>query len=451
MMEKKTTSKPNLLELLKKPEALSLRKLRHISHVDMADFLSHPENVSYHSSLFEILLKYKLAVPTLSEMQADSLKLFLQNQKEETLVSLFSEGAMDDLIYLLEMTEKADKILEKLPFQQKKQLEKFMAYPKDSSGRIMQDDYFSLPLNATVGEGIEKLREYSREKFVHYIYVLDDLKTLKGVLSIRQLAIADPKISIQHIMNENMITSSPHKPATETAQLVSRHNFIALPVVDQKKRLLGLITVDDVLDIIEESAEAQIYAMAGLQEEDRVYTKSSKTIKNRLPWLALNLVFAVFASFIISLFEESMSRLIILATLKNIVAGIGGNTAIQTLTVTTRGLDTGDFQLTSFAKAFRKETISGLVMGAVLGLLVAVLVFLWKGSLLVACILALAMLLNSLMAVWSGLLIPIWLKKNKKDPAVGAGVLVTVITDIFGFFIFLGMASLALQFFGETL
>jgi len=449
-MEKRPSKAP-LLELLNNPAALSLKNLRHISHIDMADFLSKPDHSSDHPKLLKALLKYKLAVPTLSEMPADSLKAFLKSQEEEILIQIFSEGAMDDLIYLLELTKNPDQILEKLPSRRKNQLKKFMAYPKDSSGRIMQDDYFSLPLTATVEEGIEKLREYSREKFVHYIYVLDETKILKGVLSIRELAIADSKTPVQKVMNENVIVGSPYKTATEVAQLVSRHNFIALPIVDHQKKLLGLITVDDVLDIIEEEAEAQIYAMAGLKEEDRIYTKPATTVKNRLPWLGLNLVFALLASFIISLFEQSMSRLIILATLKNIVAGIGGNTAIQTLTVTTRGLDTGDFRLTSFAKAFQKESLSGFVTGSLLGLAAGLMAFFWKGSVLVACIIALAMLLNSMVAVWSGLLIPIWLRKHKKDPAVGSGVLVTVITDIFGFFIFLSMASLALKFFGESL
>ena len=214
----------------------------------------------------------------------------------------------------------------------------------------------------------QKLREYSREKFVHYIYAIDESHTLLGVLSIRQLAISSPKTKIKDIINKNIVSVQPWQSDNEAASIVSRHNFIAVPVTDENNKILGLITVDDVLDIIEEEARTKIYAMAGLPEDDRIYTKTKRTIKNRLPWLILNLVFTFLASSIISLFEQTMSRLIILATLKNIVAGIGGNTAIQTLTVTARGLDTGDFHFTTFSKALVKEIISGLTMGCTLGL-----------------------------------------------------------------------------------
>ena len=146
-----------------------------------------------------------------------------------------------------------------------------------------------------------------------------------------------------------------------------------------------------------------------------------------------------------------MSRLIILAALKNIVAGIGGNTAIQTLTVTTRGLDTGDFHFTTFSKALLKEVVSGLIMGCVLGLGAGLITYFWKNSLLVACIIFFAMVINSLVAVLSGFIIPIFMRQMKKDPAVSSGVIVTVITDIFGFLIFLGLASAGLKFFGESL
>lgn len=440
-----------IIELLNKPKTISLKSLRHISNIDIADFLSHPKNKTLSDKLFNILLDYKLAVPVLSEMKEEQLKHFLNAQSEPALVQLFSEGAMDDLIYLIELTKNPKDILGKLNVSRQNLFRKFMSYPEGSAGRIMQDDYFSIPLSAEADEAIEKLREYSREKFVHYIYVVEGDQTLKGVLSIRQLAIADPQIQIKEIANSNLFSSSPETSANEVAELVSRHNFIAIPIVDSKNRMLGLVTVDDVLDIVEESATAKIYAMAGLSEDDRIYTKSSQAIKNRLPWLALNLVFAVLASSIISIFEQSMNRLIILATLKNIVAGIGGNTAIQTLTVTTRGLDTGDFRFTTFKKAFFKESLSGFVTGSLLGLGAGLITFLWKSSFLVAVVIFLSMVLNSMIAVWIGLSIPILMRKLKKDPAVSSGVLVTVVTDIFGFFIFLSLASIGLKIFGESL
>ena len=359
--------KNSIKKLLEKSQAIPLKTLRHISSVDMASLLFELDN-DKSEKLFQSLLDSKLADSVLSEMQEPNLKLFLKNLSKEKLIKLFSEGQIDNLIYLMDFVEKPDNFLEQLALKQKITLKKFMAYPKDSAGRIMQDDFFSLYPEFSVEQGIEKLREYSREKFVHYIYAIDESHTLLGVLSIRQLAISSPKTKIKDIINKNIVSVQPWQSDNEAASIVSRHNFIAVPVTDENNKILGLITVDDVLDIIEEEARTKIYAMAGLPEDDRIYTKTKRTIKNRLPWLILNLVFAFLASSIISLFEQTMSRLIILATLKNIVAGIGGNTAIQTLTVTARGLDTGDFHFTTFSKALVKEIISGLTMGCTLGL-----------------------------------------------------------------------------------
>lgn len=442
--------KHSIIKLLDKAQTIPLKMLRHISSADMADLLFELDKKK-SEKLFQLLLESKLAVSVLSEMKEPKLKNFLTSLSEEKLIKLFSEGQMDDLVYLIDFTLHPYELLDRLPLGQKTTLKKFMAYPKDSAGRIMQDDYFSLPLESSVEEGIEKLREYSREKFVHYIYVSDDKHILFGVLSIRQMVISSPQTKIKDIVNKNPVSVKPWQSADEAADIVSHHNFIAVPITDEDNKILGLITVDDVLDIVEEKATAKIYAMAGLPEDDKIYTKSTTTIKNRLPWLGLNLLFAVLASSIISLFEQTMSRLIILATLKNIVAGIGGNTAIQTLTVTTRGLDTGDFHFTTFSKALFKEVVSGLTMGCILGLAAGLITYFWKNSLLVACIIFFAMVLNSLVAVLAGFIIPIFMRKMKKDPAVSSGVIVTVITDIFGFLIFLGMASAGLKFFGESL
>ena len=442
--------KDAIKRLLDKDQKISLSSLRHVSSADMASLLLDLDE-GKSELLFQYLLDTKLAVSVLSEMQEPHLKLFLSRLPKDKKVKLFSEGQTDDLVYLMDFIEDSEVILNQLDPKQRLTLKKFRAYPQDSSGRIMQDDFFALQPEFSVEQGIEKLREYSREKFVHYIYVTDREHILAGVLSIRQLAISSPKTKIKEIINKNIVSIRPWQSDKEAADMVSRHNFIALPVTDENNKILGLVTVDDVLDVIEEEGQAKVYAMAGLPEDDRIYTRSSQTIKNRLPWLTLNLFFAILASSIISLFEQTMSRLIILATLKNIVAGIGGNTAIQTLTVTARGLDTGDFHFTSFSKALAKELFAGFIMGCALGLGAALITYFWKNSFLVAGIIFFSMVLNSLIAVLAGFITPVLMRKLKKDPAVSSGVIVTVITDIFGFFIFLALAASCLNFFGESL
>ncbi len=444
------SQKKSIREYLNFSKEIPANTLRHLSSADAASLLLNLDKTK-SDALFQALLKANLAVSTLSEMKEPHLKKFLRNLTKDHLIALFSEGPIDDLIYIISFVPKKEQLLKEIPLKQSARLKKLMAYPKNSSGRIMQDDYFSTPLDFTVEQTIESLREYSRYKFIHYIYCVDQNKTLLGVLSIRQLAIAAPSTKIEDITNQNVVAISPKTSTKEAAEIVSHHNYIAIPVVDNKKKILGLVTVDDILDIISEQATAKIYAMAGLPEDDHIYTNPFTTIRNRLPWLVINLFFAVLASSIISLFEQTMSRLIILATLKNIVAGIGGNTAIQTLTVTTRGLDTGDFHFTTITKALLKELFVGLVMGLFIGIGAAVITYFWKGSLLVSIVIFIAMMVNSLVAVLAGFLIPIFMRKIKKDPAVSSGVLVTIITDIFGFFIFLSTASLGLKLIGENL
>ena len=436
---------------LKTYQKIPFETLRHLSSADAASLLMKLDK-KQSDELFQQLLKSKLASSVLSELPKPFLAIFLKNLPQDSLNELFSkDGQIDDLIYLIDFIEDADILLSHLPDEQKQKLIKFMNYPEGSAGRIMQDDFFSIPIHFTALEGIKKLRAYSREKFVHYVYCVDENSKLEGVLSIRQLAITPPDTQIKDVLNDHIITVTPKHSAQEVSHIVDRHNFIAIPVVDEQQKLVGLITVDDILDIIKEIAESNLYARAGLPEDDRIYTTTFKSIKNRLPWLILNLVFATIASSIISLFEQTMSRLIILATLKNIVAGIGGNTAIQTLTVTTRGLNTGDFKFTTFARALFKESLIGLFMGCVMGLGAGLITFFWKKSLLVSLVIFISMLLNSLIAVFAGFTVPILLRKIGKDPAVSSGVIVTIITDIFGFFIFLGIATLGLTLIGESL
>ena len=452
MQEKISQNRKSVEELkafLRDKKEIPLKILRHASSVDVASLLLNLEKKEA-SFLFRNLLSHRLAASVLSEIPEPSLKEFLQGLDENSLISLFLEGPMDDLLFLIDFVEDKKALLEKLPHQRRLTFKKFMNYPENSTGRIMQDDFFSVDKEFTATEAIKKLRQYSREKFVHYVYAVDE-KKLVGVLSIRQLAISDPLLKIKEVMNKNPTILSPYDPEIKASEMISHHNLIAIPVLDKDKKILGLITVDDVLDLIEEEADAKIYAMAGLPEDDRIYSKFYHTVKNRLPWLSLNLVLAFIASYIISLFEQTLSRLIILATLKNVVAGIGGNTGIQALTVTTRGLDTGDFKHTNFSRAFLKETFSGFITGLFLGVAAGLTTYLWKKSLLVAIIIVISMVANSLVAVWAGFLVPIFLRKMRKDPAVGSGAIVTVITDMFGFFVFLGLASLGLAYFGESL
>lgn len=272
-----------------------------------------------------------------------------------------------------------------------------------------------------------------------------------GVISLRELVTAPAQTLLRNIIKQEVLSVHTHTTEKDVAQLVSHYDFIAVPVVDDQKTLKGIITVDDVVDIIQEQATADIYASAGLQEDDRIYSSVGFSVKNRLPWMILNLLTATIASFVVSRFEDTMNKLIILASLNSLVSGIGGNTGTQTLTVVTRGLATGDFNFVTRGKVIFKEMATGITIGSIIGVFAGILVYFWQNNLTVAVIICISMMLNSIVASFMGAAVPITLKKMNYDPASGSGVLVTFVTDSFGFFTFLGIATLALKYFNHSL
>ena len=411
--------------------------------------------------LFEALLSVDRAAQAFIEIPEQQLASTLLQLEEKQLFKLIVYSSEEDAAYFLHVLtevkggeEYQRRILEGLETPKRQRIQQFLSYPEDSAGRIMQTQIFCLNTQLTASQGLEVIRTKSREQSIYYIYCISGEESskgfgcLEGVVSLRELAIAGPDQPLKDLIKKDTITVSPETSSEDVARVVSHYDFIAVPVVDADKQLLGIITIDDVLDIIQEQATANIYAQAGLQEDDRVFSTYSKKFRNRLPWMLLNLCLTAVASVVVSLFEETMNEIIILATLKNIVAGMGGNTAVQTLTVVTRGIATGDFNFTSYSKAITKEILVGLSIGLIMGVAGGLLTYFWKGQLNVSIILCLSMIISSTMASTAGSLTPILLQKIGKDPALGSGALVTVTTDICSYFSFLGMAAVALHYWG---
>ncbi|MCB0422096.1 MAG: magnesium transporter [Bdellovibrionales bacterium] len=399
--------------------------------------------------LMPILVELDLAVNALLETPDPILEGLLKDISEKSLVKIFSKSRPDQSADLLTHIpqERADLLLEQLHPKIAKTIRQYLAYPEDSAGRLMQTSFFSLLDSTTAEQGLELLRQHAQNESIYYIYCTDAEQRLTGVVSLRQLATAPKEMAISNLRKPRVVTVSPFSESEEVARLIGQYNFVALPVIDESRHILGLVTVDDIVDIIQEQATSEIYAQAGLQEDDRIYTPIQKSVKNRIPWMFLNLGLASIASWVISLFEETLSQTIILASLINIIAGMGGNTAIQTLTVVTRGLAVGDFSFTSAFKAIIKEASVGLINGFFTGIGAALLIYIWKGHLGVSVVIGISMPLNALIAATMGACVPLILDKLKLDPAAGSGVLVTTLTDMFSFFSFLGIATILLQFF----
>ncbi len=400
------------------------------------------------NSLIEGLRQIQKLDEMALELSDKQMKALFENMEMKELASFINIcSPTDGATFLQNLDEElVSEVFENIPTSKSKKLRQFLAYDEDSAGRLMTSEVAFFKEDLSAEDVLKDIRKVSESLSVYYIYCVDENNRLTGVASLRKIVISPPQKKIKDIAQRNIVSVTPEESSETVATIISDYDFIALPVVNKQNKLVGAIAVDDILDIIQEQANAQIYAQAGLQEDDKVYTSVPNSYKKRIPWMFLNLILAGIASLVVSLFEETMAQLIILASLKNIVAGTGGNTAIQTLTVVTRGLAMDDFKFISFKKAFFKEALVGLSIGVTLGISAGILVYVWKQDLLVSSVICISMILNSILASSLGAAVPFFLKKMKLDPAISSGVLVTISTDIFGFFSFLGIASLGLKY-----
>jgi magnesium transporter len=234
----------------------------------------------------------------------------------------------------------------------------------------------------------------------------------------------------------------------EVARLVASYNLLAIPVVDEENKLVGVITVDDVIDVIKDEATEDVYRLAGVSSDDRVFTSPVESLRKRLPWLQVNLVTAFLAASVVAMFESTIARWSVLAVFMPVVAGMGGNAAMQTLTVIVRGIALGELTWANSRKALLKESAVGIGNGVGCGVVAALVVWIWKGNVSLGLIIGAAMIINMFVAATAGTLIPLGLRALKVDPALASSVFITTLTDIFGFLSFLGLATLTLNYFG---
>lgn len=433
--------------LSKKPrKEAQKQQLSDLNHVDLSQRINRLSKTEFLEQK-EQLLKLTHIVDAFLELPEARLVETLDLLEAPDWARIVEMADIDDTVFFLGFLpeEHLEELLPQLPSPQK--LRRYLEYPRESCGRQMQTDFFAIPIELNASESIEYIRKHAKSSdFIYYIYCVTSSLKLIGVASLRQLALAPPEASLDDIINRDVIACDTHEDIETAINLVQRHDLVAIPVLNDQKRMVGLITIDDVVDEIQEQATADIYAQAGLQQMDSVTMKASLSFINRIPWLILNMFLAWLASLVIHQFETTISEVLILASLMNICAATGGNTAIQTLTVVTRGLATGEFDFTTYKRALSKEISVGIFLGFCTGAVACLVVYLWKQEILIGLILWLSMFLNAIIAAVMGSIIPVLLKKLGKDPAVGSGVLVTMGTDIGGYLIFLTIASLSLSY-----
>jgi magnesium transporter len=281
---------------------------------------------------------------------------------------------------------------------------------------------------------------------VFYLYVVDERRHLVGVISLRRLLLVAPDTPLKRIMTTDLSSVRVDVNQEEVARLVASYNLLAIPVVDEENKLVGVITVDDVIDVIKDEATEDVYRLAGVTGDDRVFTKPTESLRKRLPWLFVNLVTAFLAVGVVSRFEGTIAVATALAVFMPVVAGMGGNAATQTLTVIVRGIALGELTWANTRQALFKEAAVGIVNGVSCGAIAALIAWLTYGNYTLGLILGLAMIINMFVAAVAGTLIPLALRAMKIDPALASSVFITTLTDVFGFLSFLGLGALFIRY-----
>ncbi|HXF41430.1 MAG TPA: magnesium transporter [Blastocatellia bacterium] len=376
---------------------------------------------------------------------ADMLPL-LEKLEPAQIAKYLSEMSADDATSLASHLPDplAAQVLALMEAEPAADVRELLEHEEQTAGRIMTRNYFALDEDVTIAEAVTALQKRSEEfEMVFYVFVVDKRDHLVGVVSLRKLLTTHPATQLKRIMADDVISARVGADQEEVARLVAEYNLLAVPIVDDERKLVGIVTVDDVIDVLQDEAEEDLLALAGVSAEERVDTRARRSLRLRAPWLLVNLVTAFLASYVVSRFEGSIKQLPQLATLMPIVAGMGGNAATQTLTVIIRGLALNEVVNTT--RATLKQSIVGLGNGVINGLVCAAVVAGYYRSAWLGLIIAVAMIINMLVAGVAGTLLPVILKRLNIDPAVASSVFVTTCTDVAGFFSFLGIATLLLN------
>ncbi|PKM55771.1 MAG: magnesium transporter [Firmicutes bacterium HGW-Firmicutes-3] len=372
------------------------------------------------------------------------LSLFSQTRKQH----IIAEMSSDELVDLLGSIGDAEKdaIILSLDQDDANEVNELLAYDPTSAGGIMAKEFIAIHENMTVNATIEFLRNMApTSETPYYVYVLDQLNVLKGVVRLRDIIVSTPETPIKNIMIENIITIPVEMDQEEVAHIFEKYGFMAMPVINDLGVMQGIVTVDDVMEVIRDEYTEDMFRLAGLDEEEKISGSISKAIKSRLPWLLVNLVTAILAAATVSLFEATIVKIVALATFMPIVAGMGGNAGTQTLTMIIRGIALGELTYENQKEILKKEVAIGLINGLCLGFVVGFLGFYWVGNVVFGLVIGFAMFLNLVVATISGYFVPVLLKKIKIDPALASAVFVTTVTDVLGFFFFLGLATLTIN------
>lgn len=412
---------------------------------DAAELLSNlPEQSRSDLLLLETI---ELKADTIVELNNTLQKDILNKLPANAVANILNELESDNVLKIVSNLNKEKKleVYEKIPLKEKQLIEEVLnIYPEDSAARLMQTEYCAVSPNWTVGETIDYLRENEDlpKEFLQ-IFIVDNFGKLIGSVPSSRVLRNPRNIKMDNIMDRRPVLINGDLDKEEVGNLFEQYNLVSAGVIDRNKKLIGMITADDILTVVKEEGEEDVLKLAGVQDEE-VTDNAFKITKKRFIWLLINLFTAVIASRVIGLFDGNIEKVVALAVLMPIVASMGGNAATQTLAVTIRLLATKELTTDNLFKIINKEFCVGFLNGLFFSIISALFVFFWFYDFKLSILIGISMIINMIFAGLSGIIIPVMLEKYKIDPAIASTVFVTTITDVIGFLSFLGLASFVL-------
>ncbi len=387
----------------------------------------------------------------MEEADDDTRQRISDHLSDDTLLEMFEDMSKDDIVDILGEMEIArrKRLLNRMKSGDRKIIHTLLQYPDDSAGGIMTTEYIALREDRTCAEALDTIRDIGpKTEVIETIYVTDEdrQKKLVGTVDLRDLLSSPRNTKLIDIMDDQVVSVEPEVDQEEVAQVVSKYDLQAIPVVSSKGSILGIITVDDIIDVINEEHDEDIAHLGGTSAEEGLDTTLWDSVRMRLPWLLVNLLTAFLASFTVKLFESTIAQVVALSATMTIVSGMGGNAGTQTMSIMVRELSNGDIDFAENWKSFVKEIFLGVVDGAATGLVTGIVVAIMYGNFFLGVIIFLAMIGNLMVSGIFGFLVPLTLDKMHADPALASSIFVTTATDVLGFFIFLGLADLFLPF-----
>ena len=438
-----------LRELLNNEDIHSFRQEYLVLHpYDRAIFYEEVGSELRELMYFYLSPKELAEIFETSEIEEDEYEEFLEEMDATYAAEMISYMFVDNAVDVLKELDKK-KVVSYLTLMDEEaatQIKALLHYEEHTAGSIMTTEFVTVSENSIVRSAMTILRsEAPSAETIYYIYVVDDHQRLMGVVSLRDLIIADEDTLISDIMSDRVMSVSVSDDQEDVARTIQDYNFLAVPVVDFQQHILGIITVDDIIDVIDEEASDDYSKLAGVSTMDTFDKNPFSAAKKRIPWLLILLVLGMLTANLIDLFTETISQVALLAAFIPLIAGTAGNSGTQSLAVAVRGIATGDVEDQSKMKLLIREAGTGIITGIICAIFVVLLIYIWKHEFIIALLVGAAMLVSIFVATISGSFIPLFMHKIKVDPAVASGPFITTLNDVISVVIYLGLATVFLN------